>query len=124
MPTANQLVRKGRKRAKGRKQRRRHLQGAPQRRGVVTRSYVINPRKPNSAERKVARVRFSDGSEVTAYFPGEGGHVAVHSDVLVTGGNRPDLPGVKYRIVRGVGGAPREETGRTNGRSRFGGKKK
>ena len=100
MPTIQQLVRKGRvsKRAKVKTPA---LKGSPQRRGVCTRVYTTTPKKPNSALRKVARVRLSSGIEVTAYIPGEGHNLQEHSIVLVRGGRVKDLPGVRYRIVRG-----------------------
>ena len=101
MPTIQQLVRKGRstKRAKVKTPA---LKGSPQRRGVCTRVYTTTPKKPNSALRKVARVRLSSGIEVTAYIPGEGHNLQEHSIVLVRGGRVKDLPGVRYRIVRGA----------------------
>lgn len=110
MPSTNQLVRKGRKRktkklstpglksGQGRKRR----IAAPQRRGVCTRVYTATPKKPNSALRKVARVRLSNGMEVTAYIPGEGHNLQEHSVVLIRGGRVKDLPGVRYHIIRGV----------------------
>ncbi|HLI31827.1 MAG TPA: 30S ribosomal protein S12 [Solirubrobacteraceae bacterium] len=110
MPTTNQLVNKGRvapkkklstpglKSGKGRKRR----VAAPQRRGVCTRVYTTTPKKPNSALRKVARVRISGSTEVTAYIPGEGHNLQEHSVVLVRGGRVKDLPGVRYKIVRGA----------------------
>ncbi len=101
MPTINQLVRSGRKRAikKGTAPA---LAGSPQRRGVCTRVYTTTPKKPNSALRKVARVRLTNGFEVTAYIPGEGHNLQEHSIVLIRGGRVKDLPGVRYHIVRGV----------------------
>ena len=101
MPTIQQLVRKGRvsKRAKVKTPA---LKGSPQRRGVCTRVYTTTPKKPNSALRKVARVRLSSGIEVTAYIPGEGHNLQEHSIVLVRGGRVKDLPGVRYHIVRGA----------------------
>ena len=116
MPTVNQLVRKGRK-SKIKKsptpalqstfnalKRRRSVQpkGAPLKRGVCTRVYTTTPKKPNSALRKVARVRLSNGQEVTAYIPGEGHNLQEHSIVCLRGGGVKDLPGVRYRVVRGV----------------------
>ena len=110
MPTTSQLVRKGRnpktkklatpglKSGKGRKKR----VAAPQRRGVCTRVYTVTPKKPNSALRKVARVRLSSGVEVTAYIPGVGHNLQEHSMVLVRGGRVKDLPGVRYKIIRGT----------------------
>lgn len=101
MPTIQQLVRKGRspKRAKNATPA---LQGSPMRRGVCTRVYTTTPKKPNSALRKVARVRLGGGVEVTAYIPGEGHNLQEHSIVLVRGGRVKDLPGVRYKIVRGA----------------------
>ena len=101
MPTINQLVRKGRQRIK-KKNATPALKGAPQKRGVCTRVYTSTPKKPNSALRKVARVRLSNGMEVTAYIPGEGHNLQEHSVVLIRGGRVKDLPGVRYHIVRGV----------------------
>ena len=101
MPTIEQLVRKGRK-AKPKKSKTLALKGSPLRRGVCTRVYTTTPKKPNSALRKVARVRLSSGIEVTAYIPGEGHNLQEHSIVLVRGGRVKDLPGVRYHIVRGA----------------------
>mgnify|MGYP001821253238 CR=1 FL=1 len=101
MPTINQLVRKGRT-SKRRKETTPALKGAPQRRGVCTRVYTVTPKKPNSALRKVARVRLSSGMEITAYIPGVGHNLQDHSVVLVRGGRVKDLPGVRYKIVRGT----------------------
>ena len=101
MPTINQLVRKGRKRVK-QKSAAPALKGSPQKRGVCTRVYTTTPKKPNSALRKVARVRLSNGFEVTAYIPGEGHNLQEHSIVLIRGGRVKDLPGVRYHIVRGT----------------------
>lgn len=101
MPTINQLVRQGRKRAK-KKCNTPALKGSPQRRGVCTRVYTSTPKKPNSALRKVARVRLTSGIEVTAYIPGIGHNLQEHSVVLVRGGRVKDLPGVRYHIVRGT----------------------
>jgi small subunit ribosomal protein S12 len=110
MPSINQLIRKGRKKpskkvatpglksGQGRKQR----IAAPQRRGVCTRVYTTTPKKPNSALRKVARVRLTNGMDVTSYIPGEGHNLQEHSVVLVRGGRVKDLPGVRYKVVRGV----------------------
>ena len=100
MPTINQLVRKGRK-AQIKKTSAPALQSCPQKRGVCTRVYTSTPKKPNSAIRKVARVRLVNGFEVTAYIPGEGHNLQEHSIVLVRGGRVKDLPGVRYHIVRG-----------------------
>ena len=101
MPTVNQLVRKGRKAAKA-KTKAPALAGSPQKRGVCTRVYTTTPRKPNSALRKVARVRLTNGMEVGAYIPGEGHNLQEHSVVLIRGGRVKDLPGVRYHILRGV----------------------
>lgn len=101
MPTINQLVRFGRKSAKA-KSKSSALKGAPQSRGVCTRVFTTTPKKPNSALRKVARVKLSTGIEVTAYIGGEGHNLQEHSVVLVRGGRVKDLPGVKYHIVRGT----------------------
>lgn len=101
MPTINQLVRKGRKVVK-KKSNTPALKGAPQKRGVCTRVYTSTPKKPNSALRKVARVRLTTGIEVTAYIPGIGHNLQEHSVVLVRGGRVKDLPGVRYHIVRGT----------------------
>ena len=101
MPTVNQLVRKGRKTPKT-KMKTPALRGAPQKRGVCTRVYTTTPRKPNSALRKVARVRLTNGAEISAYIPGEGHNLQEHSVVLVRGGRVKDLPGVRYKVVRGT----------------------
>ena len=100
MPTVNQLVRKGRVSPKA-KMKTPALRGAPQKRGVCTRVYTTTPKKPNSALRKVARVRLTNGMEVGAYIPGEGHNLQEHSIVLVRGGRVRDLPGVRYHVVRG-----------------------
>jgi small subunit ribosomal protein S12 len=121
VPTIQQLVRKGRQ-SKPVKGTTPALKGAPQRRGVCTRVYTNTPKKPNSALRKVARVRLSSGIEVTAYIPGEGHNLQEHSIVLVRGGRVKDLPGVRYKVVRGAldasGVADRKQA-----RSRYGAKK-
>ena len=101
MPTIQQLVRKGRQ-DKVAKTKTAALKGSPQRRGVCTRVYTTTPKKPNSALRKVARVRLSNGKEITAYIGGEGHNLQEHSIVLVRGGRVRDLPGVRYHVVRGV----------------------
>jgi small subunit ribosomal protein S12 len=136
MPTINQLVRKGRKRKPKKstapallytynsfdQQRARQPKGAPQKRGVCTQVRTMPPKKPNSALRKIARVRLSNGIEVTAYIPGEGHSLQEHSVVLVRGGRVKDLPGVRYHIVRGT----LDSTGvddRTQGRSKYGTKR-
>src|SRR5215204_692710 len=121
MPTVNQLVRKGRVSPKA-KTKTPALRGAPQKRGVCTRVYTHTPKKPNSALRKVARVRLTNGMEVTTYIPGEGHNLQEHSVVLVRGGRVKDLPGVRYKVIRaaldtaGVGD-------RRQGRSKYGAKK-
>lgn len=132
MPTISQLVRKGRKakRKKSKsaalgvcwnaiKRKSKDLGGAPQRRGVCTRVWALNPKKPNSALRKVARVRLFNREELTAYIPGEGHNISEHSVVLVRGGRVKDLNSVKYHIVRGVYDASGVE-GRKRGRSKYG----
>jgi len=101
MPTINQLARLKRKRVKA-KSKSPALKGSPQARGVCTRVFTVTPKKPNSALRKVARVKLSTGYEVTAYIPGEGHNLQEHSVVLLRGGKVKDLPGVKYHIVRGA----------------------
>ncbi|HNR23917.1 MAG TPA: 30S ribosomal protein S12 [Candidatus Bipolaricaulis sp.] len=118
MPTFNQLVRYGRKPQRS-KSKSVALAGCPQRRGVCLRVFTRTPKKPNSALRKVARVRLSNGREVTAYIPGEGHNLQEHSLVLVRGGRVKDLPGVKYHIIRGALDAAGVE-GRRQGRSRYG----
>ncbi len=121
MPTIQQLVRKGRQ-SKRRKEATPALQGAPQRRGVCTRVYTTTPKKPNSALRKVARVRLTTGVEVTAYIPGEGHNLQEHSIVLIRGGRVKDLPGVRYKVIRGT----LDTSGvgqRRQARSRYGTKK-
>lgn len=121
MPTINQLVRKGRKRIK-KKTNTPALKGAPQKRGVCTRVYTSTPKKPNSALRKVARVRLTTGMEVTAYIPGIGHNLQEHSVVLVRGGRVKDLPGVRYHIVRGTLDTLGVED-RKQSRSKYGAKK-
>ena len=101
MPTVNQLVRKGRTSPVA-KTKTKALRGAPQKRGVCTRVYTTTPKKPNSALRKVARVRLTNGMEVTCYIPGEGHNLQEHSVVLVRGGRVKDLPGVRYKVIRGT----------------------
>lgn len=101
MPTINQLVRKGR-RDKKKKTKTPALQGCPQRRGVCTQVKTSTPKKPNSALRKIARVRLTNGVEVTSYIPGIGHNLQEHSIVLIRGGRAKDLPGVRYRIIRGT----------------------
>ena len=118
MPTVNQLARFERKRAKE-KSKSPALKGSPMARGVCTRVFTTTPKKPNSALRKVARVKLSTGVEVTAYIPGEGHNLQEHSVVLVRGGRVPDLPGVKYHIVRGALDSAGVEN-RKQSRSRYG----
>jgi len=120
MPTTQQLIRKGRS-PKLPKTRSRALKGSPQRRGVCVRVYTATPRKPNSALRKVARVRLTSGTEVTAYIPGIGHNLQEHSVVLVRGGVVPDLPGVRYHIIRGTLDAAGVRN-RKQGRSKYGAK--
>jgi small subunit ribosomal protein S12 len=122
MPTINQLVRHGRE-TETVKSKSPALQGGPQRRGVCTRVYTTTPKKPNSALRKVARVRISGGIEVTAYIPGEGHNLQEHSVVLVRGGRVKDLPGVRYKVVRGTLDAA-GVSDRKKARSQYGVKKK
>jgi small subunit ribosomal protein S12 len=121
MPTINQLCRSGRIRAK-QKSKAGALKGAPQARGVCTRVFTTTPKKPNSALRKVARVKLSTGIEVTAYIPGEGHNLQEHSVVLVRGGKVKDLPGVKFTIVRGALDTA-GVTNRKQSRSRYGTKR-
>lgn len=121
MPTISQLVKKGRKRLK-KKKKTRALQGNPLRRGVCIRVYTSTPKKPNSALRKVARVRLTNGAEITAYIPGIGHNLQEHSIVLVRGGRVRDLPAVKYKIVRGTLDTAGVED-RKSSRSRYGAKK-
>ena len=121
MPTIQQLVRKGRK-SKDNKTKTPALKGSPQRRGVCTRVYTVTPRKPNSALRKVARVRLTTGVEITAYIPGVGHNLQEHSIVLVRGGGVKDLGGVRYKIVRGALDAS-GVTDRKQARSRYGAKR-
>jgi small subunit ribosomal protein S12 len=101
MPTISQLVRQSREKKK-KKSKSPALQGNPQKRGVCVRVYTVTPKKPNSALRKVTRVRLSNGIEVTAYIPGEGHNLQEHSIVLVRGGRVKDLPGVRYKVIRGA----------------------
>ena len=121
MPTVNQLIKKGRKR-KVKKGTAPALDNCPQKRGVCLKIYTTTPKKPNSALRKVARVKLSNGSEVTAYIPGEGHNLQEHSIVLIRGGRVKDLPGVRYHILRGT----LDTTGvdkRRQGRSKYGAKR-
>ena len=133
LPTINQLVRRGRKPKRGKSKapalqhtfnalkmkRRRQRKGAPQKRGVCTRVTTTTPKKPNSALRKIARVRLTNGVEVTAYIPGEGHQLQEHSVVLVRGGRVKDLPGVRYHVVRGALDS-RGVDGREQQRSKYG----
>ena len=121
MPTSNQLVRLGRRRSRVRTASP-ALQSCPQKRGVCTRVYTTTPKKPNSALRKVARVRLSNGREVWAYIPGEGHNLQEHSVVLVRGGRVKDLPGVRYHIIRGTLDAAGVAS-RKQGRSKYGAKR-
>jgi len=122
LPTINQLIRKGRRSTK-KKTKSPALKNCPQRRGVCIRVYTMTPKKPNSALRKIARVRLTNSIEVTAYIPGEGHNLQEHSIVLVRGGRVKDLPGVRYHIIRGA----LDATGvsdRNRSRSKYGTKKK
>ena len=122
MPTFNQLVRKGRKPKKA-KNMSPALVGCPQRRGVCTRVYTTTPKKPNSALRKVARVRLTTGQEVTTYIPGEGHNLQEHSVILIRGGRVKDLPGVRYHVIRGtldISGVEKKN----QARSKYGSKRK
>jgi small subunit ribosomal protein S12 len=121
MPTISQLVRHGRKLAHG-KTKSPALAGSPQRRGVCIRVYTTTPKKPNSALRKVARVRLTNGMEVTSYIPGVGHNLQEHSIVLVRGGRVKDLPGVRYHLVRGALDAVGVQN-RRQGRSKYGAKR-
>jgi small subunit ribosomal protein S12 len=123
MPTINQLVRKGRKQLK-KKNKVPALQACPQRRGVCTRVSTATPKKPNSALRKIARVRLTNGFEVTAYIPGEGHNLQEHSIVVIRGGRVKDLPGVRYHIVRGAKkGDTQGVPNRKRSRSKYGTKR-
>lgn len=135
VPTINQLVRKGRKKRRGKlkapalhfsynglRRRMQRGEGSPQKRGVCTLVRTVTPKKPNSALRKVARVRLSNGIEVTAYIPGEGHRLQEHSVVLIRGGRVRDLPGVRYHVVRGTLDADGVE-GRRRSRSKYGAKR-
>jgi small subunit ribosomal protein S12 len=121
MPTLNQLVRKGRETIEKRKKTR-ALASCPQKRGVCVRVYTTTPKKPNSALRKVARVRLTNGYEVTSYIPGEGHNLQEHSVVLIRGGRVKDLPGVRYHIIRGVMDTEGVKD-RRRGRSKYGAKR-
>jgi len=118
LPTISQLIRKGRSRS-GTRRDAPALRGCPQRRGVCTRVYTTTPKKPNSALRKMARVRLTTGQEVAAYIPGEGNNLQEHSIVLVRGGRVKDVPGVRYHIIRGVLDASGVSE-RKQGRSKYG----
>lgn len=122
MPTLNQLVRKGRQKTV-KKTKAPALRNCPQKRGVCTRVYTTTPKKPNSALRKVARVRLSNGFEVTAYIPGEGHNLQEHSIVSIRGGRVKDLPGVRYHIIRGTFDTSGVED-RKRSRSKYGVKRK
>ena len=126
MPTVNQLVRKGRK-ASVSKNKTPALAGSPQKRGVCTRVYTTTPKKPNSALRKVARVRLTNAMEIGAYIPGEGHNLQEHSVVLIRGGRVKDLPGVRYHVVRGtldasgaIGPSSTNKANRNRKRSKYG----
>lgn len=121
MPTINQLVRKERKKVRE-KASTPALRGSPQKRGVCLRVYTTTPKKPNSALRKVARVRLTNGMEVTAYIPGEGHNLQEHSVVLIRGGRVKDLPGVRYHVIRGTLDSMGVQD-RKMGRSKYGAKK-
>jgi len=121
MPTINQLIRKGRTKPVS-KTKSPALEGCPQKRGVCTKVMTVTPKKPNSALRKVARVRLSNGYEVTAYIPGIGHNLQEHSVVLIRGGRVKDLPGVRYHIIRGTKDTQGVD-GRKRSRSKYGAKK-
>lgn len=121
MPTINQLIRKPRRQVKS-KSKSAALLSCPQRRGVCTRVYTTTPKKPNSALRKVARVRLTHGVEVTSYIPGEGHNLQEHSIVFIRGGRVKDLPGVRYHVIRGTADTQGVE-GRNQGRSKYGSKR-
>jgi len=121
MPTTNQLIRKGRKKQKN-KSKTPALEGCPQKRGTVTWTGIMNPKKPNSADRKVCRVRLSTGRSVLAYIPGEGHMIGEHASVLIRGGRVPDLPGVRYKVIRKARGSddPGEHRPHHQRRSKYG----
>ncbi|MBI3786140.1 MAG: 30S ribosomal protein S12 [Deltaproteobacteria bacterium] len=121
MPTISQLIRKGRKEIE-KKTKSPALKACPQKRGVCTRVYTTTPKKPNSALRKVCRVRLTNGIEVTSYIPGIGHNLQEHSVILVRGGRTKDLPGVRYKVIRGALDAA-GVANRMQGRSRYGAKK-
>ena len=118
MPTINQILRKGRLK-KSKKNKRAALSSCPQKKAVCLRVFTMSPRKPNSAVRKVVRVRLSNATQVTAYIPGEGHNLQEHSSVLIRGGNVRDLPGVKYKVVRGKYDCS-SVSDRRKGRSKYG----
>lgn len=122
MPTLNQLIRNRRRSVKV-KSKSPALESCPQRRGVCTRVFTTTPKKPNSALRKVARVRLSNGFEVSSYIPGMGHNLQEHSVVLIRGGRVKDLPGVRYHIIRGVLDTQGVQGGRNKGRSKYGTKR-
>jgi len=127
LPTTNQLVRKGRQN-KLKRDKTKALKGSPQVRGTVLRTFTVDPKKPNSANRKCCRVRLSNGFEVTAYIPGRGSNIQEHHNILIHGGRVPDLPGVRYKVIRGTRDCSPAEPERNNvprkqGRSRYGVKK-
>ena len=121
MPTINQLVRQGRE-AVRKKSKTPAMQGCPQKRGVCIRVYTTTPKKPNSALRKVARVRLTNGQEVTSYIPGVGHNLQEHSIVMIRGGRVKDLPGVRYHVIRGTLDATGVD-GRRQSRSKYGAKR-
>ena len=121
MPTINQLVRKGRKKVR-RKTTAPALRACPQKRGVCVRVYTSTPKKPNSALRKVARVRLTNGMEVTSYIPGEGHNLQEHSVVLIRGGRVKDMPGIRYKVIRAALDAAGVSE-RRQGRSKYGAKR-
>ena len=121
MPTIQQLIRKPRQ-PKVKRSKSLHLESCPQKRGVCTRVYTTTPKKPNSALRKITRVRLTNGKEVTAYIPGIDHNLQEHSTVLIRGGRVRDLPGVRYHVVRGVLDTA-GVSGRKQGRSKYGAKK-
>lgn len=121
MPTINQLVRNPRKKPK-KKDRTPALQGAPQRSGVCLKVYVVDPKKPNSANRKVCRVRLTNGKEVVAYIPGKDHNLQEHSIVLIRGGRVKDLPGVRYKVIRGAKRYDCDPVGPETNRDKFGNK--
>ena len=121
MATINQLIKNERRRAK-KKNKVPALKACPQKKGVCRKVYTVTPKKPNSALRKVARIRLTNGMEVTAYIPGEGHNLQEHSTVLIRGGRVKDLPGVRYHVIRGVLDTEGVD-GRTQGRSKYGTRK-